>query len=82
MGGAAFKGNDGGAPMAEASQNYDDILLNPGFDVVMGTTALVITDPQIDFPLPDGMAEPGSKKSRHLRDATGRANRTGRDDEQ
>lgn len=32
--------------MAEASQTYDDILPNTGFDVVRGTTALVITDPQ------------------------------------
>ena len=36
-------------------QTYDDILPNPGLDVVMGRTAVVITDPQKDFLSEDGV---------------------------
>ena len=36
-------------------QTYDDILPNPGLDVEMGRTAVVITDPQKDFLSEDGV---------------------------
>ena len=36
-------------------QTYDYILPNPGLDVVMGRTAVVITDPQKDFLSEDGV---------------------------
>ena len=36
-------------------QTYDDILPNPGLDVVLGRTAVVITDPQKDFLSEDGV---------------------------
>lgn len=37
------------------SQTYDDILPKPGFEVVKGRTALVITDPQRDFLAEEGV---------------------------
>jgi len=36
-------------------QTYDDLLPNPGFSIVKGRTAVVITDPQKDFLSEDGV---------------------------
>ena len=35
--------------MTDAPMHYDQILPNPGFEITKGNTALVITDPQVDF---------------------------------
>ena len=35
--------------------HYDQILPNPGFEITKGNTALVITDPQVDFLSKDGV---------------------------
>lgn len=44
--------------LAQALQGFaaNDGLPDPGFDIVAGQTALVITDPQNDFLSPDGVA--------------------------
>ena len=39
-----------------SEQTIDDILPNPGFEIVARTTALVLTDPQHDFLSPQGVA--------------------------
>jgi nicotinamidase-related amidase len=41
--------------MTTEPQHYDEVLPNPGFEITPGTTAVVITDPQIDFLSPDGV---------------------------
>jgi len=41
--------------MTSEPQHYDDVLPNPGFDIVPGITAVVITDPQVDFLSKDGV---------------------------
>jgi len=35
--------------VTDAPMHYDQILPNPGFEITKGNTALVITDPQVDF---------------------------------
>jgi nicotinamidase-related amidase len=42
--------------VSAAEQTYDDLLPNPGFEIDLATTAVVITDPQNDFLSPDGAA--------------------------
>jgi len=41
--------------MTTEPQHYDEVLPNPGFEITPGTTAVVITDPQIDFLSPGGV---------------------------
>ena len=41
--------------MTAAPQNYDEVLPNPGFEITQGSTAIVITDPQVDFLSKDGV---------------------------
>jgi nicotinamidase-related amidase len=38
-----------------ATQTYDDLLPNPGFEVTKSTTAVVVSDPQRDFLSEDGV---------------------------
>ncbi len=37
------------------AEHYNDILPDPGFELEAGRTAVVITDPQVDFLSPDGV---------------------------
>ncbi len=48
-------GNEGFLAMTAEPQHYDDVLPNPGFEIVPGITAVVITDPQVDFLSKDGV---------------------------
>ena len=41
--------------MTSGDQTYDDLLPNPGFEIDAERTAVVITDPQVDFLSPDGV---------------------------
>ncbi len=41
--------------MTAEPQHYDEVLPNPGFEVTPGSTAVVITDPQVDFLSEDGV---------------------------
>jgi nicotinamidase-related amidase len=41
--------------MTAEPQHYDEVLPNPGFEITPGTTAVVITDPQVDFLSRDGV---------------------------
>ena len=44
------------APYANAADEGSDGLPQPGFEIVQGRTALLVTDPQNDFLSPDGVA--------------------------
>ena len=35
--------------MTAEPQHYDDVLPNPGVEITPGNTAVVLTDPQVDF---------------------------------
>jgi hypothetical protein len=41
--------------MTAEPQHYDEVLPNPGFEITPGSTAVVITDPQVDFLSEDGV---------------------------
>ena len=41
--------------MTTEPQHYDEVLPNPGFEITPGSTAVVITDPQVDFLSKDGV---------------------------
>ena len=41
--------------MTAEPQHYDDVLPNPGVEITPGNTAVVITDPQVDFLSEDGV---------------------------
>jgi hypothetical protein len=41
--------------MTAAPQHYDEVLPYPGFEITPGSTAIVITDPQVDFLSKDGV---------------------------
>ena len=41
--------------MTSDDQTYNDLLPNPGFEIDAERTAVVITDPQLDFLSPDGV---------------------------
>ena len=41
--------------MTAEPQHYDDVLPNPGGEITPGNTAVVITDPQVDFLSEDGV---------------------------
>lgn len=41
--------------MTGEPQHYDEVLPNPGFEIIPGSTAIVITDPQRDFLNPEGV---------------------------
>ncbi len=41
--------------MTSDDQTYNDLLPNPGFEIDAERTAVVITDPQVDFLSPDGV---------------------------
>ena len=41
--------------MTAEPQHYDDVLPNPGVEITPGNTAVVITDPQVDFLSGDGV---------------------------
>ena len=44
-----------GKTMTTTPQHYDEVLPDPGFEITPGTTAVVITDPQVDFLSEDGV---------------------------
>jgi len=44
-----------GLLMTAEPQHYDEVLPNPGFEITPGSTAVVITDPQVDFLSEDGV---------------------------
>ena len=41
--------------MTTTPQHYDEVLPDPGFEITPGATAVVITDPQVDFLIEDGV---------------------------
>jgi len=41
--------------MTTTPQHYDEVLPNTGFEITPGTTAVVITDPQVDFLSEEGV---------------------------
>ena len=41
--------------MTAEPQHHDEVLPNPGFEITPGTTAVVITDTQVDFLSKDGV---------------------------
>jgi nicotinamidase-related amidase len=45
----AMAGIKGVSTMTAEPQHYDDVLPDPGFEITPGNTAVVITDPQVDF---------------------------------
>ena len=53
--------------MTAEPQHYDEVLPNPGFEITPGTTAVVVTDPQVDFLSEDGVTwgivEPSVEKN-------------------
>ncbi len=53
--GAALANADDARPVTATTPPVNDGLPMPGFEITQGNTAIVITDPQVDFLSPDGV---------------------------